>query len=63
MKFYICANDAEASRNRTHLLLENKKQNTFASENNLEFTRVLESTRKKGLESTRKQRDKKYEFY
>ena len=46
--------DVEASRNRTHLLLENKKQNTFASENNLEFTRVLESTRKKGLESTRK---------
>ena len=32
--------EAEASKNRTHLLLENKKQNTFTSENNLEFTRV-----------------------
>jgi len=31
--------DVEASRNRTHLLLENKKQNTFASENNLKSTR------------------------
>ena len=32
--------DAEASRSKTHPLLENKKQNTFAFENNLEFTRV-----------------------
>ena len=32
--------DAEASRSRICLLLENKKQNTFASENNLESIRV-----------------------
>ena len=32
--------DAEVIRNRTHLLLENKKQNTFASENNLKSMRV-----------------------
>ena len=31
---------AEASRNRTRLSLENKKQNTFTSKNNLESTRV-----------------------
>ena len=46
--------DAEGSRSRTHLLLENKKQKKFASKNNLEFTRVLKSTRKKGMKSTRK---------
>ena len=32
--------DAEALRSRTRLLLENKKQNTFTFENNLEYTRV-----------------------
>ena len=32
--------DAEASRGKTRLLLENKKQNTFVSKNNIEFTRV-----------------------
>ena len=32
--------DAEVARSRTLLLLENKKQNTFASENNLESMRV-----------------------
>ena len=31
---------AEASRNRTCLSLENKKQNTFTSKNNFESTRV-----------------------
>ena len=30
--------DAEASRSRTRQLLENKKQNMFASKNNLEST-------------------------
>ena len=42
--------DAEVSSSKTCLLLENKKQNTFASENNLES---IESTKKKGLESTK----------
>ena len=37
---FILMWDAEASRNKTRLLLENKKQNTFASENNLESTKV-----------------------
>ena len=32
--------DAEVTRSKTRLLLENKKQNTFVSENNLESTRV-----------------------
>ena len=32
--------DAKATRSRTCLLLENKKQNTFAFENNLESTKV-----------------------
>ena len=32
--------DAEASRSRTCLLLENEKQNMFATENNLESIRV-----------------------
>ena len=48
--------DAETSRSKTRLLLENKKQNTFVSENN------LESTRKNGLESTRKYKDKRLNF-
>ena len=33
--------DAEVSRSITHTLLENKKQNTFVSKNNLESMRVL----------------------
>ena len=40
--------DAEVSRSRTCLLLENRKQNTFAFKNNLESMRI------KGLESTKK---------
>ena len=40
--------DAEASRNKTRLLLENKKQNTFASENNLESTKVPWIHKEKG---------------
>ena len=32
--------DAEVARSRTRLLLENKKQNTFASKNNLKSTGV-----------------------
>ena len=32
--------DTEALKNKTRLYLENKKQNTFSSENNLESTRV-----------------------
>ena len=40
--------DAEASRYRTCLVLDNKKQNMFTSENNLESTKFLESTRRKG---------------
>jgi len=32
--------DGEASKNKIHLLLENKKQNTFAFENNIELARV-----------------------
>ena len=31
--------DTEVSRSRIHLLLENKKQNTFTSKNNLESKR------------------------
>jgi len=30
--------DVEVARNKTYLLLENKKQNTFVSENNLKST-------------------------
>jgi len=33
--------NTEASRNKIRLFLENKKQNMFSSENNLESTRVL----------------------
>ena len=32
--------DAEALRRRTRLFLENKKQNIFSPENNLEFKKV-----------------------
>ena len=32
--------DVEVLRSKTHLLLENKKQNTLVFENNLESTRV-----------------------
>ena len=46
--------DAEVARRKARLPLENNKQNTFASENNLESTRVFESTRRKAVESTRK---------
>ena len=33
--------DAKASKSKTYLFLENKKQNTFAFENSLKFTRVF----------------------
>ena len=46
--------DAEASRSRTYLPLENKKQNTFAFEITSNPRGFLESTRRKGLEFTRK---------
>ena len=58
------------SRRRTRLLLENKKQNMFASENNLKFMRIpqiyegfLNPQGERGLKSTRKCGDKKFEFY
>ena len=38
--FLNAMRDAEALRSRTRLLLKNKKQNTFNSENNLKSTRV-----------------------
>ena len=41
---YFCCRslmrDAEVSKNRTRLPLDNKKQNTFVSENNLESIKV-----------------------
>ena len=48
--------DAEALRSVTYQFLENKKQNTFASKNTLESNPqgFHESTKSKGLESTRK---------
>ena len=62
--------DAEVSRSKIRLLLENKKQNTFASENNLESTRVpwihegsLNPQGKRVLESTRETIDKSLNFY
>ena len=54
--------DAEASRSRTHLLLENKKQNTFASENNLKSTRVLESTKIKDSGIHKRNNGQNFEF-
>jgi len=40
--------DAEVPRNRVRLLLENKKQNTFASKNNLKFMKVPWIHKEKG---------------
>ena len=61
--------DAEVSRSWTCLLLENKKQNMFTSENNLEFTRVpwihegsLNSQGERVMESIRETIEKKSEF-
>ena len=39
----------QATRSKTHLLLENKKQNMFASENNLESTRIPQIHKEKGF--------------
>ena len=50
----IVMQDAKTSRSRTCLFLENKKQNMFASKTNLESTRIVKSTRRNGLEFTRK---------
>ena len=67
----------QAIRSKTHLLLENKKQNMFASENNLEFTRipqihedssnpqgekVLKSTSRKGSGIHQRNNRQKFEF-
>ena len=40
--------DAEALRNKTGQLLENKKQNMFAFENNFESTRIPQIHKEKG---------------
>ena len=52
----------EASRSKTRLLLENKKQNTFDYENNLKSTRVLKSTRRKGFRIHQRNNRQKSEF-
>ena len=54
--------DAEASRSKICLLLKNEKQNTFVSKNNLEFTRVLEFTRRKGSGIHQRNNRQKSEF-
>ena len=54
--------DAETSKSKTHILLENKKQNTFASENNLKSTRVLESTKKKDSGIHKRNNGQNFEF-
>ena len=54
--------DAETSKSKTHLLLENKKQNTFASENNLKSTRVLESTKIKDSGIHKRNNGQNFEF-
>ena len=69
--------DVEATRSKKCLLLNNKKQNTFSSENNLESTRipqihkdssnpqgerVLESTSRKGSEIYQRNNRQKSEF-
>ena len=43
---------AEASKSKTRPLLENKKQNTFDSENNLKSTRVPWIYKEKGFWNT-----------
>ena len=52
----------EASRSKTCLLLENKKQNTFDYENNLKSTRVLKSTRRNGSRIHQRNNRQKSEF-
>jgi len=55
--------NAEASRSRKCLFLENKKQNTFASKNNHESMRVsCIHNEKKVLESTKETIDKSQNF-
>ena len=58
--------DAKASRSRTRLLIENKKQNTVASENNegsLNPKGSLNPQGEKVLESTRETIGKSLNFY
>ena len=55
--------DTEASKSRTRLFLDNKKQNTFASENNLQYIGALNPQGKRVLESTRETIAKSLNFY
>ena len=55
--------DAEVSKNRTRLPLDNKKQNTFASENNLESIKVPWIHKEKGFGIHQKIEKQKSEFY
>ena len=55
--------NVEPFRSKTRLSLENKKQNTFVSENNLEFTRVIRVHSEKGSGIHQKIERQKSEFY
>ena len=55
--------NVEPFRSRTRLSLENKKQNTFVSKNNLEFTRVIRVHNEKGSGIHQKIERQKSEFY
>ena len=54
--------DVEALRSKTCLLLENKKQNTFISENNLESMRVPWIHKEKGFWNPLEKNKQKSEF-
>ena len=54
--------DAEKLRSRTRLSLENKKQNTFISENNLESMRVPWIHKEKGFWNPLEKNKQKSEF-
>ena len=55
--------EAEALRNRMCLPLENTKQNTFASKNNLDSMRAPRIHKEKGSEIHKKMKRPKSEFY
>ena len=55
--------DTEASKSRTCLFPDNKKQKTFTSKNNLQYIGALNPQGERVLESTRETIAKSLNFY